>query len=294
MISTVNGASPIKRRRATKEEMQQRREALLTFAFEEKPVAIRRLFYRSASAGLIEKTEQGYRKIQSTVTTMRQDKTLPWSWISDGTRLMRKPRTYKSIEDALEWTAETYRKNLWADSDVQVEVWCEKDAITGTIYPVTSEYDVPLMIARGFSSLSFLYNAAMQMQEDGRPAYIYHLGDWDPSGQAAANHIERQLREFAPDVEINFVKLALTQDQIEHSSLPTRPTKKTDSRTKNWTGGGSVELDAMDANELRGIVRSAIERHLPAAQLKILKVAEESERELLWSWVDEASETIGP
>jgi hypothetical protein len=29
-------------------------------------------------------------------------------------------------------------------------------------------------------------------------------------------------------------------------------------------------------------VREAIERHLPAHQLKILKIAEESERSLLW------------
>ena len=126
-----------------------------------------------------------------------------------------------------------------------------------------------------------------------RPAFIYHLGDWDPSGQAAADHIERQLREFAPDVEINFERLAITPDLIDQYNLPTRPTKESDSRSKNWNGGGSVELDALNANVLRGIVRCAIEQHLPADQLKILKVAEESERELLWSWVEEASETIG-
>ena len=155
--------------------MQHRREALQQFAREEKPVAIRRLYYRSTTDGPVEKTNQGYRKIQNTVTAMRRDGSLPWSWISDGTRLMRKPRSHDSIDDALDWTVATSRKNLWAAAEVQVEIWCEKDAITGTVFPVTSEYDVPLMIARGFSSLSFLYSAAMQMQEDGRPAYIYHL-----------------------------------------------------------------------------------------------------------------------
>jgi hypothetical protein len=30
-------------------------------------------------------------------------------------------------------------------------------------------------------------------------------------------------------------------------------------------------------------VREAIERHLPADQLKILKIAEESEKDLLWA-----------
>lgn len=278
---------PIKRRpRATQDEMRLRRDALLRFATEEKPVTIRRLFYRSETVGLVEKTDAGYRKIQNTTTTMRRDGELPWSWVSDGTRLIRKPRSHDSIEDALEWTAETYRKNLWADADVQVEIWSEKDAITGTVFPVTSEYDVPLHIARGFSSLTFLHNTAMALTQDGRPAYIYHLGDWDPSGQAAADHIEHQLLAFAPDVEIHFEKLSVTPVQIERYNLPARPTKKTDSRSRRWKGKKSVELDAMDSNELRNIVRAAIEQHLPARKLEILKVAENSERELLWSWID--------
>ncbi len=43
-------------------------------------------------------------------------------------------------------------------------------------------------------------------------------------------------------------------------------------------------------DQLRQIVRDAIERHLPRDQLEVLKVAEESERELLWSWAEKAEE----
>jgi hypothetical protein len=48
------------------------------------------------------------------------------------------------------------------------------------IYPVTSLYDVPLMVARGYASLSFLHTAAEYINELTVPAYIYHLGDFDP------------------------------------------------------------------------------------------------------------------
>ena len=34
-----------------------------------------------------------------------------------------------------------------------------------------------------------------------RPAFIYHLGDSDPSGENAAEVIERELREYAPGAE---------------------------------------------------------------------------------------------
>jgi hypothetical protein len=53
----------------------------------------------------------------------------------------------------------------------------------------------------------------------------------------------------------------------------------TDTRPKNFVGR-SVELDAIPAARLRELVRKCIERH----QLSILRIAEESERELLTKW----------
>ena len=37
------------------------------------------------------------------------------------------------------------------------------------------------------------------------PAYIYHLGDFDPSGVNAGKKIEGTLREMAPDVDISIL-----------------------------------------------------------------------------------------
>ena len=54
--------------RATRAEMEERRDLLRKWAWEEEPVSIRRLFYRAAVHGLIPKTQAGYRRIQSTLT----------------------------------------------------------------------------------------------------------------------------------------------------------------------------------------------------------------------------------
>jgi hypothetical protein len=43
----------------------------------------------------------------------------------------------------------------------------------------------------------------------------------------------------------------------------------------------SCELDAISPDRMRRLVSEAIERHVDHDQLKVLKVAEESERELL-------------
>jgi hypothetical protein len=270
----------VKRRRSTKAEVEERREALLAIIDDGKPMTVRQVFYQATVHGLVEKAETGYGKVQLDLTKMRRDGSLPYDWLADNTRWQRKPRTFNGVEEALKSTAALYRKNLWADADSYVEIWLEKDALAGVILPVTAINDVPLMVARGYASLSFLYSAAEAINELVVPTYIYHLGDFDPSGVNAGEKIEETLRELAPDAEIYFERIAVTEEQIAEWNLPTRPTKKSDTRAKGF-GDISVELDAIDPNVLRSLVQETIERHLPPDQFEILKAYEESEREII-------------
>jgi hypothetical protein len=275
-------ASQIKQRhRSTKAEVEARREALLDIIDAGKPMTVRQVFYQATVRGLVEKAESGYAKVQTDLTVMRRTGELPYSWLADNTRWQRKPDTFSSIEHALEETARFYRKALWDNIDAYAEIWLEKDALSGVIYPVTSMYDVPLMVARGYASLSFLYSAAEHINTLSVPAYIYHLGDFDPSGVNAGEKIEETLRELAPDAEIYFERIAVTPEQIEDWELPTRPTKDKDTRAKAFGSNLSVELDAIEPNRLRALVQAAIEIHLPAKQFKVLKAAEQSERKII-------------
>ena len=172
------------------------------------------------------------------------------------------------------------RKVLWSDAECYVEIWLEKDALAGMLTPITALYDVPLMVARSYASLSFLHGAAEYINDLNVPAYIYHLGDFDPSGVNAGEVIEETLRELAPKAEIHFERLAVTPAQIREWRLPSRPTKATDTRAKRF-GDISVELDAIEPDRLRRLVEIAIEKHLPADQYEVLKAAEENERTLI-------------
>jgi len=276
-------ASPIKRQRATRDEMTERWNALLHIMRPMQPMTVRQVFYQATIHGIVEKTEAGYGKVQRALVDMRRNRLIPFDWIADNTRWQRKPETFRNPEEALRATARFYRKALWADAEVYVEVWLEKDALASVIYDVTDEFDVPLMVARGYSSITFLHSAAKAIEYRNLPAFIYHLGDHDPSGVDAARKVEESLREFAPDADITFKRLAVWPSQIEEWDLPTRPTKASDSRSKGF-GDVSVELDAIDPRSLRQLVRSAIERHLPEHEFDVLKAAEESERELLRAW----------
>lgn len=262
-----------------------RRMALLDIVIEMKPMTVRQVFYQATVRGLVDKTEGGYAKVQTDLAIMRRTSMLPYHWLADNTRWQRKPQTFDSIEQALLDTAKFYRKSLWSDAESYVEVWLEKDALSGVVMPITSLYDVPLMVARGYASLSFLHSAAEYIASLDVPTFIYHLGDFDPSGVNAGEKIEQTLKEMAPDAEIHFQRLAVTPAQISAWALPSRPTKATDSRAKNF-GAVSVELDAIPPAQLRGLVEQAINRHLPQDQLQVLQEAERSERDLLSGLVD--------
>lgn len=248
------------------------------------PQTVRQVFYALTVRGAIKKEEIEYqRTVVRLLTEMREAKVIPFEWIADNTRWQRKPSSFTGIEACLNSAAHFYRRDLWAAMPVYVEIWCEKDALAGVLLEETKVFDVPLMVARGYSSISFLHSAAMALKALGKPAHIFHFGDLDPSGVDAARDIEAKLRRYAPDAEIHFERPAVTRAQVEQWNLPTRPTKQTDTRAKKFIGT-SVELDAIPAAKLRELVRSCIGRHVDQRKLEFLRVAEKSERELLTQW----------
>lgn len=278
-LRDVYGASAVngQRHRCTKAELAEIDVAIYEIAEAEQPVTVRGLFYRVMSRGLVPKTERGYAVVQRQTLKLRRAGELPYSWITDGSRLRLKPKTFFNAQAALENTAEMYRRELWIDQGIHVEIWAEKDAIRGVVYPVTAEYDVPLMISRGYSSETFLWQTAEDINYEGQPAVIYQLGDHDRDGVRAWEAIARRLREFVDDdIDLTFERLAVTPEQIIGLDLPTRPDKT------NSGFGDCVEVDAIRSSTLRELVREAIERWIDPEALRITKIAEESEREILW------------
>ena len=290
-MSAAYGASPIRRRRrATNDEMAERARFLIGYAADHGPVTVRGLYYQAEVARVpgIDKTENSYAKVQRQVLSLRRTGRLPYEDIADATRWMRKPRSFDDIEDALAATAQLYRRNLWRDADDYPEVWLEKDAIAGVVYPETSAFDVPLMVTRGFCSETFAFEAVEARGDDPRDYWIYYLGDFDRAGRDAARSLQAKLEYFAKDkpFSVLFVNLAVTEQQIQQLRLPTREPKRTTAADKAWPYDFACELDAIPPDFLRRIVRIAIESHLPPDQYEALKAAEQSEREHLHRWVE--------
>jgi hypothetical protein len=287
------------------------RGALVDIVEQHRPLTVRHLFYLAVAAGLIKKTEAEYKNVIIRLAgEMREDwlrahdnstatyefvkrffgdktdyleqseilwkYTIPFgdSHIVDAGRWIHKPRTHSSVESALQDTARFYRRALWLNLPVQVHVFCEKDAIADLVFQETAVYDVPLAVMRGDSSKTFLWECAAAIEEAGKPAILYFLGDYDDKGRDIIRSAAERIERYAPKADISWEVLAITQEQIEEYNLPTRPEKKDASRA-------AVELDALPPDTLRGLIRAAIAQHLPIQELKVLLAAEKSERDLM-------------
>jgi hypothetical protein len=148
--------------------METLREAIYGIPQSNNPATVRECYYALMVRGVIEKTEQEYNgTIVRLLTQTRRDRVIPYSWISNNTRWIRKPDSYRGIAHFMRQTARLYRRDLWVDADVSLEVWCEKDALAGVIIEKSDPYDVPLMVSRGFSSDTYLHAAAAFIEDEG-------------------------------------------------------------------------------------------------------------------------------
>jgi hypothetical protein len=127
---------------------------------------------------------------------------------------------------------------------------------------------------------------AEDIEMDERPTHVYVLTDFDPSGVSIAEKVEEELTERAPLSDITVERLAVDREQIEQWNLPTRPTKSTDTRASKFRrihGTDSVELDAIPPDQLRQLVKDAIDSHMEPWRLKQFQMVEQEERATLRS-----------
>jgi hypothetical protein len=272
---------PIKRTRRTKADIERLKTSLYNICWEHQPLTVRQLFYRTVVAGLIPKTQDQYKNTICRLTgIMREDGWLPWAWILDETRWMRKPRSYGSLAEALTEMQEDYRHDFWRHQDIYVEVWCESGSAAGMIYPITAKWDVPLMPAHGFSSKSFCWNTAKTIEHHDKPTHIFYVGDYDPSCVHIDRDIEAKLRRYAPGADITFQRIAVLPEQVDAWNLPSAPPKKSDSRSKSFDGQ-AVEVEAIEPGVLRQLIEDALVSIIDKGALERISLVEKAELDTL-------------
>ncbi|MFI5090772.1 MAG: hypothetical protein ACHP7P_12005 [Terriglobales bacterium] len=267
-------------------------DAAIAVLEQEHPMTIRQLFYRLVSTTVIDNCLGDYQRVSKAMTKARDDKRVPYAWIVDRSRATYTSRGWQNLAqlgEVLERECLNYRRDYWQDQPNHVEIWCEKDAVTGSIEEVREEYGLTVEAIRGFNSTTNVQRAATRLlhkKQEGKHITIFYLGDWDPSGK----DIERDLVDRLQSYELTGVRLhdmrlqrlAIFKSDIEIFNLPALKVKPSDPRASGFKrdhGNHAVELDALPPTELRARLRKAINEAIDHVAWNRALVVEEAQRE---------------
>jgi hypothetical protein len=247
---------------------------------------------------------RSYKSLCELLTRARLTARIPFAAIHDPTRTVTTWNVHNSpgsfIRRELEDFLKGYYHNLQAPQPCHLEIVGEKNTIGSIIRPVAMDYTIPYMLARGYSSLPPRHAMAERFRRSGKDKLVLLVvSDFDPEGDNIPHSFARSMRDDFDIQSVEFIKVALTGEQVERLRLQPGPTAKTgSSRRKRFVeehGEYVFELEAVEPGELQRILRSAIESVL---DMKLFRAEQAKEREE-WARLDgvrlkvkEALETV--
>lgn len=283
-------------RHVSPERIRRMRDIVEMIARQTIPITGRHLFYLltmwPGARQPIPKTEEAYSALLDDLLALRRSGDVPFSAITDGTRVKTRWVGFGSLAEAISEWLRSYRRDIWRNARAICEAWSESRGLIDTINDVAGQYGVTTLGVGGFNSATIGWETAQDVKEAaarGQHFHIFHFGDLDPSGQNIGASAEREIRSHLADDEqdyFHFEIRALTAEQVRDHDLPSKPPKTNPDGTikgghaKSWTGG-TTELDALDPLVLQQLVREAIESLIDDDELAATKLAEKSERKIL-------------
>lgn len=251
-------------------------------------LTLRQLYYQLVAKNIIKNEERSYKNLSSLVSDARLAGMLDWEAIEDRIRVPVIPSEWSSIQDLVDSALYSYRLPRWETQENYVELWVEKDALAGVLRPLAHEYHVPMMVNRGYSSQSAMYEASKRYLNQEKTLTLLYLGDFDPSGEDMVRDISDRMEMFGIGVMVK--KIALTLDQIKKYNPPPNPAKHSDPRSRKFIekyGASSWEVDAINPSELQKIITREIEHYIDKDAMRIIVRKENDDKMKLTKAVKE-------
>lgn len=245
-------------------------------------LTLRQLYYQLVAGNVIANQQSEYAKLGRIVVAGRMNGMIDWDMIEDRTRKPYRPYYVRSIGDALQDTVDQYRLDRQKDQSNHIEIWTEKDAVSNVLKRVSEHFHTHLMVNRGWSSCSAMYEAYGRMRY-GDSSILIYVGDHDPSGLKMLDDMTKRLTEFGLEC-FELIPVALTMGQIRELKPPPNPVKTTDSNSRWYIeqfGKESWELDALKPEMLHDIVKKAVLKHLDEDKFDIMVSQEDEDKKKL-------------
>ena len=202
-------------------------EVALEVLTENNPMTVRQVYYQLVSRQVIENNRGQYQAVSNMLVDARKDGSIPWEWVEDRLRRPRTVSMWTDLPDFVNTVRRSYRRDVWPMQPAYLEVWLEKDALSGIFEAVLSGYGITLNVGRGYDGWDSIHNAADRFG-DGDGMTVLYFGDFDPSGEDMARSLVERLAFF--DCNPELIKCALTRDDVTRYNLPPDFTKATDTR----------------------------------------------------------------
>jgi hypothetical protein len=255
------------------------------------PLTLRQIYYQLVAALVIENNLNEYKRLSRLLSDARLAGELSWDAMEDRSRVLLHSGGWDDYQEFARSEAENflrgYGRDLLQGQAVRPELWIEKDALSRIAHDVAIDYCIPVIAARGFSSVTFKNDCRKRVLsnvQDGQETVILYFGDLDPSGWEMLPAMLRTLHEDM-DLSADLVtgcRYALNPEHVEQYRLP-RPIdaiKEKDSRTPKYRklfGDLAVELDALRPDLLQALVKDAIESNLDLSQFEAERRIEQEE-----------------
>lgn len=145
----------------------------------------RQLYYQFVARDLIPNTPRSYQNLTTLITDARYAGLIDWDAIEDRGREPSIPLQFENLRERVDSALANYRLPRWEDQPYYAELWVEKQALAGVLAPLARDYHVPLMVNKGYSSASAMYESAMRIR-----AATGFAGDWWPDFEERINNDE--------------------------------------------------------------------------------------------------------
>ncbi len=242
--------------------INQANEIIDEYLADDLKLTLRQLYYQFVARGLIDNKATEYDRLGGIINNGRLAGLIDWNAIEDRTRRLESNTHWKDPGEIIQACTASFQIDHWAGQEYRIEVWIEKEALSGVIENICQSLDVGFLACKGYVSQSEMWAAAMRLnkfREDGQIPVIIHLGDHDPSGIDMTRDIfDRQGMFYGAGV---IKRIALTMDQIEIYTPPPFFAKVSDSRFAKYVseyGNDCWELDALEPKAMRNVIRDAV------------------------------------
>lgn len=227
------------------------------------PLTVRQIFYRLVGVHDYPKDDLGYKRLADHLVTWRRARLVPFDAIRDDGVVGGSPPHYRDeaqLWGVLRHIVQNVTLDMLEPQARYVEVLCEAAGMLPQIERVAHPLSVPAYSSGGFDSLTAKRAIVDRLIDLEKPAVILHLGDCDQDGRcifdAMAADVDAFLAVDAPELAVEWRRVALTPEQVIHYGLPTAPAKP--HKRGDWTGE-TCQLEALPPDTLAALLEAVLE-----------------------------------